>query len=294
MMDDTLLTVLQTVMPVLSIVLLGYVLGRKSSIDPTTLSELALWVTAPCFIFTSLAQNKTSMSEVLVLAGGALWTALAVAGIAWWATRNNPNRRGFVMCAALWNAGNLPVPCLELLLGEEGRQAAVIIFVTIGLLHSTAGIAFTKGRGGFREVFKLPLIYACVLGAAVAAAEVQVPAMIGVPVEWLGNMAIPLMLLALGIQLRNLSIRDVRGSVAVASLRILGGLAAMGSFVWIWDVSGIPRTALLLNAIMPSAVINHVITRRYGASPELAASAIVLTTLLSLVTVPLMLLYLAD
>ena len=110
------------------------------------------------------------------------------------------------------------------------------------------------------------------------------------PIEMLGAMAIPLMLLNLGAQLRTLEITDLRHSLVVVAIRMGGGVACAALFVTLFDVTGIDRQVLLLNSIMPAAVINVVIAQRYDANPAAVASAIVLSTLLSLLTIPAILL----
>jgi predicted permease len=110
------------------------------------------------------------------------------------------------------------------------------------------------------------------------------------PIEMLGAMAIPLMLLNLGIQLRTLAVSDVRHSLVAVGVRLAGGPALALLFVSLFDVGGIDRKVLLLLSVMPSAVINAVIAERYGTQPALVSSAIVLSTLASIVAIPIVLL----
>ena len=106
----------------------------------------------------------------------------------------------------------------------------------------------------------------------------------------LGAMAIPLMLLNLGLQLRALRLADVAHSLAAVALRMLGGFTAAWLFVGALGVTGVDRSVLLLMSVMPPAVINVVIAQRYDTDPALVASSIMLGTLASLVTIPLALL----
>ena len=98
------------------------------------------------------------------------------------------------------------------------------------------------------------------------------------------------MLLNLGVQLRTLVVSDVGHSVAAVLVRMGGGFACAWAFVQLAGVDGVDRGVLLLMGVMPAAVINAVIAQRYQTDPGLVASAIVLGTLASLVTIPLVLL----
>jgi predicted permease len=100
------------------------------------------------------------------------------------------------------------------------------------------------------------------------------------------------MLLNLGMQLRKLSIDDYRHSVVVVGIRVVGGLAFAALFVSLFGVDGVERKVLLLGSIMPTAVINVMMAQRYQTDPSLVASAVVLGTLLSLVTIPAILYFL--
>ena len=71
-----------------------------------------------------------------------------------------------------------------------------------------------------------------------------------------------------------------------------GGLAFGLTYVAVFHVLGINRQVLLLEAIMPAAVINIVIAQRYNTAPALVASAIMLGTALSLLTIPALIAFL--
>jgi len=112
------------------------------------------------------------------------------------------------------------------------------------------------------------------------------------PIEMLGAMAIPLMLLNLGMQLRVLEVRDLPHSIALVAIRSGGGFAFALLFVALFGLDGIERNVLLLGSIMPAAVINAVVAQRYDTDAALVASAVVLGTLTSLVTIPVLLYWL--
>jgi predicted permease len=99
------------------------------------------------------------------------------------------------------------------------------------------------------------------------------------------------MLLNLGLQLRRLQLEDVRHAVVSVCIRIGGGVAAAAAFVAVLGVGGVERQVLLLAGGLPAAVMNVVLAQRYDASPTPVASAIVLSTLASLVSIPAILLW---
>ena len=76
-------------------------------------------------------------------------------------------------------------------------------------------------------------------------------------------------------------------------IRVGGGFAFALLFVTCFGIGGVDRQVLLLSSVMPAAVINVVIAQRYATDPRLVASSIVLGTLLSLLSIPAILLIVA-
>jgi predicted permease len=281
---------LETVVPVFSIVLLGWWLVGRSRMDLPTLANLALLVTSPALMFSVLGGAEVDFESWGVLVGGTLWIALGTAALAalylWFA---GSGQRGLLLPAIFWNAGNLPLPLARLAWGDAGLEAAAVIFVTVAILNSTVGLWIAKGEGGLFEIARMPLAYGSIGGLALAISGQTLPRVIMEPIEMLGAMAIPLLLLSLGMHLRTLAVRDVRHTVVIVAIRVAGGAVCAALFISLFEVSGVERKVLMLASIMPAADINEINAQRYSRDPSLVASAVVLGTLISLVTVPLVL-----
>jgi predicted permease len=168
-------------------------------------------------------------------------------------------------------------------------EAAAIVFVTMAILTSMFGIWIAKGENGLGEALRLPLLYGSVGGMALAVTDTTLPRVVMEPIEMLGAMAIPIMLLNLGIQLRTLRVTDLTHSVAVVAIRMGGGVVFGLLFVTFFEI----RQILLLASVMPPAVINVVFAQRYHRDPSLVASCIVLGTIASLVAIPAVLYFIA-
>lgn len=283
---------LETIVPVFAVVALGWWLAGRRGLDPATLANLTILVASPALMFSVLAGADVAPGRWGALAGGALWVAGGTAVVAVAYARIAGGGRGVILPAVFWNAGNLTLPLARLAFGPEGLEAAAVIFVTMAILNSTVGIWIAKGEDGFSEVVRMPLVYGSVGGLSLATTGVTLPRVIMEPVEMLGAMAIPLMLVNLGMQLRTLAVGDFRHSLIAVAIRMVGGPALASLFVVLFGVGGIERNVLLLASVMPSAVINAVMAQRYGTDPALVASAVVISTLASVVTIPAMLYWL--
>ncbi len=282
--------VFSVILPVFSIVLLGWWLAGRGRMDLPTLSNLALQVTSPALMFSVLAGAKVDFQSWGVLVAGTLWIALGTAALAALYLRfTGSGQRGLLLPAIFWNAGNLALPLARLAYGDAGLEAAAVIFVTVAILNSTVGLWIAKGENGLSEIIRMPIAYGSVGGLALAISGQTLPRPVMEPIEMLGAMAIPLLLINLGMHLRNLVLREIRHTVVVVAIRVMGGAACAVLFIALLGVTGVERKVLLLASIMPAAVINVIIAQRYSTDPALVASAVALGTLVSLVTIPAML-----
>ena len=141
--------VLETVVPVFAIVALGYALGGARRIDLPSLADLALLVTSPALIFSVLSGARVGAERWQALVGGTLWVAAGTGILAvlyLWASGSR--RRGLLRPSVFWNSGNMGLACARLAFGPEGLEAAAIVFVTVAVLTSSAGIWISKGENG--------------------------------------------------------------------------------------------------------------------------------------------------
>jgi len=283
--------VVNTIVPVFAVIGVGWLLASRGGVDLRTLSDLALMVTSPALLFSVLAGTTLVSSRWLVLSGGTLWMVAGTAALAWVYVRAAGLSRGALLPCVFFNGGNMGLACSRLAFGEAGLEAGAIIFVSIALLTSFFGIWIAKGENGIGEALRMPLLYGSAGGLGMALTGTELPRVVMEPIEMLGAMAIPLMLINLGVQLRTLEIRDVQHALGTVAIRMIGGFACTWGFVTVLGIDGLDRQVLLLYSVMPAAVINAVLAQRYDSSPALVASSIVLGTLASLVAIPAVLLY---
>lgn len=286
------MTVFEVVFPVFAIIGVGYILARSKQLDIPTISEIMVYTSSPCLIFTSIARRDIVASEWLVMGGAAVVIVLGTGMLMWLYQRASAvQMRGLYLPSMFMNAGNMALPFSLLAFGQAGLDKAIIFFVAIAMLSYSLGVFIAKGEGGFQEMFKLPLIYSALGGLACATFHIQLPTFLMKPLEMLADVAIPLMILNLGIQLRSLRVSDIRRAAVGAGIRMGGGLLIAAGFVILLRIVGVSRNVILLDSIMPPAVFNVILAQKYGADPEAVASAIVLGTLLSVVTTPVYLMF---
>ncbi len=289
-----LINVLAVVFPVFTIIALGYVFAglKKISLEPVI--EVLLYLTIPALVISSLLKKQIVTSDLLAVAGSALAVVLGTGLMAYVYLKltNRQKMRGFYLPTMFMNSGNMAFPLALLAFGAEGLSVAVLYYVSIGLLVYSLGIYIAKGKGGFSEIFKLPLIYAAVAGIALNLTGTTLPRPLTTTFDMLGAATIPLMQISLGYRLFSARLSKPWVSLAGSLIRIIGGFAVAYVVVSVFGIGGINRKVILLSSSMPSAVINFVVSHRYSLDSELVASTVAMSTLLSIVTTTILLMWL--
>ena len=284
--------IINVVLPVFAVIALGYVLARSKQLDIATMSEIAVNVTSPCLVYTSIASRSIAASDWLVMGGAAVAIVLGSGALMCLYQRaTGLKSRGLFLPAMFMNSGNMALPFSLLAFGAPGFDKAIIFFIAIAILNYSVGIFIAKGENGLREIFRLPLIYAAILGIASSVTGIKLPEFLMTSVGMLADVAIPLMLLSLGVQLRWLKVSDVHDAIAGVGIRMGGGFLIAVAFVMIFGVATATRKIIFLDSLMPPAVTNVVIAQKYSADPDIVASAIVIGTLLSIVVTPIYLIF---
>lgn len=280
------------VAPVFLIAALGYGWAcAKLPFDGAFITTFMINVATPCLVFATLARLR--------LGGGDLATmALASVGcMAGAAMASVPlllafrlSLRVYLPALSFPNAGNMGLPLCLFAFGEAGLGLAVIFFATLAIVQFTLGPAIAAGRPDLGQMLRTPVIYAVALALLLQGLQQDVPRWVLNTATLLGNCAVPLMLVSLGVALSRLRIAGLGRAVAMSSLRLGLGFAVGLVVVWAMDLEGVMRGVVLLQSSMPVAVFNYLWAVRYGNAPEEVAGMVLGSTALSFVTLPLLLL----
>jgi predicted permease len=279
---------LSPVIPVFLLIAAGFVFAHWKKISLASVTEIVVYLGTPSLVFSSLASKPIYAGDIMVLSGGVL---LIFAGVAllirlyFFLTRFSS--RGFALPTLFMNAGNMGIPLALFAFGQEGMQRATLLFVIITFLQYSLGIYILNGRANWTEIFRLPLIYAAISGLIVNLTQMKIPELLLQPVIMLGQATIPIMLISLGYRLYQVESLQLGHALGGALLRILGGFAAANIAVNLIAAEGVNRQVLLLYGALPAAVINFILTEKYRQDPGLAASIVVLSTFISVLTIPL-------
>ena len=219
--------------------------------------------------------------------------AFGVAAIGRW---KSAGRRAAVLALASKNCGNYGLPIVLFAFGGDGLVIGTVFMITHVLVHMTVGLSIASWNKehslGKRlaSVLRFPYVYAIGLALLLRALAVPTPDAIGRAIALIGQMWMPLMLVLLGAELANVRLAHVwRASVGLAAVKLIAPPAIAFGLSSLLGLEGLTRSVLILQASMPTAVNGLLVARQFDARPDLVASALMLSTFGSVVTISLLL-----
>ena len=288
----------QAILPIFSLIVLGYVLGWRQWLtneSATGLANITFKLFMPTLLFAGIAKASLAegLSPMLLLAY--YLPVLLVFGVvnvlAHW-RRGTATPLGLV--AAFSNNVLVGIPLIASLMGNDGLLYvfAILVFhsLTLFSLHSFYAAFGSQERVDGRALLKNlanPMIIGLGLGALVNLSGLQVPESLWRAITWLGQAALPCALIVLGASLSRYRLRPTTEAWGLTFAK----LALLPTMVWL--LSGLlpglndsARTVLVLLAACPSGV-NVMAFCRTAEDNRSVSAAISLSTLLSAVTLPL-------
>ena len=264
-------------------------IGRAFDTDFVT--NIVLTLATPCLVFASLTKLDAGFADfgTIALAMLIALVSFAVFGMIFLRVMGGLPAHSYLPALIFGNQGNVGLPLAFFAFGDLGLGLAVTAFAVHSVVQFTAGVSIAAGTASLRQLFKAPVLYGVLASLPFLFTDVRPPEWIDNTVTLLGGLVIPLMLLTMGVALSRLKITRIRRSIAIASARLIGGLAIGLVVAEVLGLEGVLRGVLLIQTAMPVAIFNYVFAVRYQREPEDIAAAIVISTLASLVTMPLVL-----
>lgn len=288
------LELLSVVAPVFVIALLGLAWARSGThFDEVSVSRLVLNIGIPCLVFRSLTGLDVDPMELARMAGlaTAVMSIFAVGGFLVLKAMKLPAHT-FLGPLVFTNSGNIGLPICLFAFGDAGLALGMAYFAVSSTFHVVLGGPLFSGSFSLRPFFRSPLTWAVIITIGVVASGVAVPIWIARTATLLGDIAIPLMLLTLGVSLSKMHPESLGRSVTLSFVRLGLGISAGLAVATLLGIDGLTRKVLVLQASMPVGVLNYLFAQRYGRSPEQVASLVLVSTLVSLFSIPALLAWL--
>ena len=287
---------LPAVLPVGLIILIGFIVGRNLPLQRSTLSQLALYVLSPALVVDSLYRNQLSLNSSSRLLMGFALTSITI-----YTTIGLINRllklpaslsRGITAIVMFPNNGNMGLPVATFALGAAGLDRAIIYMLGSSFVMFCFGPAMIRGQGiiqGLKLTVRLPLLWSILLGLSLRLLSFQIPWKLDQGIQQLGAAAIPIALVVLGIQLSETRFQPGSKEIILAIARLVIAPIIAYTVGRLLQLETLNLQILVLQSAMPTAVNSFIIVSEFGGDQDLVARAIVTSTLISFVTLPIVL-----
>ncbi|MFP6639880.1 MAG: AEC family transporter [Myxococcota bacterium] len=287
---ETVSQLISILLPVYLCASIGYFWTRSGrSFDTDQATNLIMIIGGPCLVFSSLSDHDIDIDLMLEMFGATV-LATGIMGILGagllriWGL----SVRTFVAPLSFGNTGNLGLPVCYFTFGPEGLALGVCFFAATSFLQFTVGQAIWSQELSLGRALRTPLVWATLAGLVTVGFDLSVPVWMTRTTTILGGFTIPLMQLALGVSIARLEVVRMGRSLGLSAIKLGLGAGVGFGVAALLGLEGAAAGVVVLNCAMPVAVFNYLFAERYGRSPNEVASVIVVSTLMSLLTLPLL------
>ena len=162
--------------PVFVVIGLGFLLGRRMTLELRTLTDFVLYVAGPSLVFVALTEIPLARSDMALMAGATVVLMFGVGLIVKiGASFVGAEPGALYLPAMFFNAGNMLLPISVFAFGDEGLALAAVMTATANLAQHALAPAIASGGVAWKHAFRIPYGYAAILGLIVQLGDVTIP-----------------------------------------------------------------------------------------------------------------------
>ena len=271
---------------------LGFGWARfKLPYDSSVITALVMNIGVPFLVFSTLVNltiDPVAVAEMALAAFVAILCFLVIGFVLLRLFRlSSPT---YLPSIAFANVGNMGLPLCLFAFGEVGLALGMAWYIVGSLSHFTLGIWISSGQSSPAVLLKTPLIYALIIAILLIVTDTEAPRWLVNTADLLGGLSIPLMLFTLGVSLASLRVAGFGRAFGLSIVRLGLGVLVGLALAEVFALEGAARGVMILDSAMPVAVFNFLIAEKYGRAPSEVAGMIVVSTTISFLTLPLLLL----
>lgn len=285
-----------------TIVVLGYALcklGYMGDKFDQKLSSIVIDVTCPALILSSvMGAELPDRSLILPLLGIGFLTYILLLVFGFWVPRfvaKSRDEQGMIGFALMFaNVGFIGYPIVSAIFGPKAVFYAALLNIPNTFFIFTAGVMLVKGEHNMKslsaKVLFSPAMIAAFVAALMVAFGLRTPDIIARPVTMVGNITIPAALMVIGSSMARLPLKEIIGSPKVYVASLLRLVVVPLSVYFLFRFCGVSDVINNINTViiaMPVASYGTMFCLKYGRNPSLMTEMTFVTTLGSILTIPL-------
>ena len=293
------LTVSGNVLTLFLLIGVGVVCAKVKLLSDSSvkaLADLVLYIATPCVIIKSCIREfdpAMLWGFLTVVAVAAVNHALLILLARVVFRDKEESRRRVLRCATVFsNAGYMAIPLQQAILGDVGVFYCAAYVIVFNVFLWTYGLAEMSGesRLSAKKILLNPGVIGVAVGLTLFVLPIPVPALIADGIGHLAALNTPIPMLIVGYYLAQTdllgALRDGRGWLCIALRLVVAPLVALGGLL-LWGIRGDLLTSLMICIATPVATACTMFATRFDRDPRLSVNLVSLSTLLSMVTLPL-------
>lgn len=295
------LTVGNQVIILFVLMLSGYIANKKNIIKKETipgLTNLVLYFVTPCVIINSFIRkfDESMLSGLGITALFAFVIHLINIILALLFIRNKDKSRERVLRfgSIFSNCGYMALPLQQAILGDDGVFFGAVYISVFNFICWSYGIILMSNETSNMSIKKIifnPGVIGIVIGLIVFIFSIPVPSVIAQPIEYMASLNTPLAMIIVGYQLANTNLLRIFKDTSLYMAVVLRIIIIPVITIIMLSLINIEKTVLVtavIAASAPTAAITSMFAIKYRQDIDLSVSMISLSTILSLITMPLL------
>jgi malate permease and related proteins len=286
--------------PIFSVFIVGFLVGKIKKVDIDSLSFVAINVFYPFLVFFTFYKDPITIDFLYIfIAITLLLIGIYILIVIMSKVLNYDKKKKHAMLLAgvFMNGGNYGIPVVLFTLGEEGFVYAMMVMIIMSVYMNTVGLFIAASganegistKKAFMKTIKMPIIPAIVIGVLFRIMQLKLPESVENTISFMADAAIPLIMIVLGIQLSSIVFRNIdykTVGLLVSTRLIISPILAIAVNQLLGVNGTLLASVLIIVAAMPTAANTTIFSVNYNVEPELVSSTTLISTVLSLITLP--------
>jgi len=280
-------------------ILIGYLLARLSGKGKEAnhyLNLVLVNILIPIlFIYTLLTASPDAITDLPLIIGISVLVHLLGPVLMYLHLKrrdyDNSTKGVFYICVTFNNALFIPLPLVLMFAGSVGLPIVIIFSLTqmtlLATLGSFMGAVFGGDNGGYSKITKdaltFPPFIAAIIAVILFMAHIQIPGDIVYVLSFSGPITTYLALIAVGLGIGvRFSLVEIRAALEVVGIRQILIPILVIPVILLSGLAQLPASILILESLMPPAVLTVVYAKSFNLDSEKAATIVTVGTLLLL------------
>ncbi|WP_227994851.1 AEC family transporter [Oceanobacillus sp. CFH 90083] len=285
-------------LPIFFVFAVGYAAQSLLKLNTAMISKLAIYILVPFLVFRTFYSQTidSSFMYFTIFLLGLCCLSISIITLFTKILRYSEGERcGLILSSAFMNNGNYGTPLVLFLFGSEGMKVAIVLMVLQQLLMSTIGVYYAaKGSpynvGGIHaagQILRMPMIYGAILGILCNWMSIPLGSLMK-GIDFIADAAIPVIMIALGMQLANMTVKKVNWKILSFSIFMRLMLSPVLAFLLVAQLplDNLTKQIMVIIAATPTAANTTMYAIQFRVQENNVSAATLMSTVLSLVTVP--------